>query len=517
MNQFLRLLGALLGVAAWVTVPVCGQGVRFSQRYPLTPGVGLSLAVSALPTPTGYLVGGDVLTPAFTRELWLAQLDSAGTLTRQRIYRSDSASYGGRALLALPSGEYVQAVVKSTYGTILRRNAMLWWYNAQGDSLRATSYPAAPYGMIPNYVCRVASGGFVIVGSIAQTPNANYTFSDWFAIGTDARGRERWRRTWHLLGDGFALNATAAPDGGALITGIARPQLQGGDPFFRNHLAAVKIDSVGTTEWQRVYADSTGGWSPVCLSDGGYLIGGFHLTMRTPVRALGRVSLYRLDSAGNLLRRRDYGPEMDVAQPMRMHQLPDSSLVLGGGSSDSSQLAATGGYYAVTGFGLKLCPDGDSVWWRTYRYYTNPYCNNYLWDLVPTPDGGFAGAGWLHGRAGGGASTEAWVFKTDADGYVTAGGAPSGVVCRPVGLPGEGDTPAPVQVWPNPAPDGRFRLGGALPGTAYRVLDALGRVVATGTVRAAEPELDLGAQAPGLYLLRLTWPGGRTGTCKLLR
>ena len=520
MKQLLHLVGALLVLlrGGLLSNEATAQ-VRFNQHHVFSPPAGYSFLDQIRPRTGGYItIGNRTITAGGMRELLVTLLDTVGTVTSQRVYAHDSVSYTGGmagALIALPTGGYVQSGQQQDFRWNQRRRAMLWWFDEQGDTVRTTTYSAPPHSLYANHVCRLASGGFVLVGSVTRPRNSVGGFSDWFAIGTDARGRERWRRTWHLLGDGLALNATATPDGGALITGIARPQLQWTDYFYRNHMAAVKIDSTGTTEWQRVYADSTEGTAAYCVP-GGYVIGGSYVYLRTPVRTLERVALYRLDSVGNLLSRRDYGPEMDNATSMRMHQLADGSLVLGGISSDASQRPTTG-VSAITGFALKLCPDGDSVWYRTYRYYSNPNCNNYLWDFVPTPDGGFAGAGFLHARAAGGLAAEAWVFKTDADGYVTAGGAPSGVVCRPVGLPGEGDTPAPVQVWPNPAPDGRFRLGGALPGTTYAVLDATGRVVATGTVRAAEPELDLGAQAPGLYLLRLTWPNGRTGTCKLIR
>ena len=173
------------------------------------------------------------------------------------------------------------------------------------------------------------------------------------------------------------------------------------------------------------------------------------------------------------------------------------------------------------GFGLKVCADGDSVWYREYRQLTGIQSSNYLQDLIPTPDGGFAGAGFLHPRAPNvGTPSEAWLFKTDANGYLQAGGAPPTVVCPPppvgVGLP-EPAPDAAVEVWPNPSADGHFTVGGLGAGATLTVCDALGRLVWRRVARGAEVGVDLGRRPAGLYLLRVTRADGRIVTKKLLR
>lgn len=76
---------------------------------------------------------------------------------------------------------------------------------------------------------------------------------------------------------------------------------------------------------------------------------------------------------------------------------------------------------------------------------------------------------------------------------------------------------AAPDVYPNPAPDGRFTIRATQPGARYTVLDAVGREVATGALTGPETALDLRHQPPGLYLLRLTGPDGRTATRQLVR
>jgi hypothetical protein len=95
-------------------------------------------------------------------------------------------------------------------------------------------------------------------------------------------------------------------------------------------------------------------------------------------------------------------------------------------------------------------------------------------------------------------------------------------VCRerlpygPLGV--QQERAAALAVYPNPAPDGRFRLSGTA-GATVAVLDALGRAVQRPTMAAEAPEqaLDLSAQPPGVYFLRLTWPDGGQLTRRLVR
>ncbi len=83
-----------------------------------------------------------------------------------------------------------------------------------------------------------------------------------------------------------------------------------------------------------------------------------------------------------------------------------------------------------------------------------------------------------------------------------------------------GVAPAPavvaVEVYPNPAPGGRFTLH-APAGAHLTVTDALGRVVLTQVAVAGRAVVDLSAQAAGIYALRLTWPDGRTATRRLVK
>jgi hypothetical protein len=97
-----------------------------------------------------------------------------------------------------------------------------------------------------------------------------------------------------------------------------------------------------------------------------------------------------------------------------------------------------------------------------------------------------------------------------------------------VGLPeAAAPTGVGVEVWPNPAPDGRFGVRILTPqpplrgrGGAFNlvVLDAVGRVVWRSTATAGtEVVVDLSHQPAGVYSLQTQWPDGQTRTNRLIK
>ena len=447
--------------------------------------------------------------------------DTAGQITSTRFYEdAQSAYYVGYAgsVLRLTDGGFVVSGSRVTAGPYGR--IKLWRFNSVGDSLWTTTY-FQPTNLLSASVRQLANGDFIVVGACEKSGLTGY--HDWFALRTDSLGVERWRRTYSLLDNGQALSVLPTPDGGALLTGYARVQSPGSPPggFYRNEMAAVKIDAAGTAQWQRTYGDSTDVGAPALPAPGGgYVVGGVRLLRRYRFQHfLEQAALYWLDSLGNLVRWRSYGPAEGLYRTYSLLAQPGGGYVLAGVTEDSSQYATTN-FLAPIGFAAKVCTDGDLVWYREYRHLTGPRSSNYLSELRPTPDGGFVGAGFLFAAPPDGGTDDAWLFRTDSAGYVLAGGAPPGVRCRPVGVPeaGGAEEGAGVAVWPNPALDGWVRVRLPRPGARYALTDALGREVAAGRLREAEEELNLRHLPPGLYLLRLTPEADhRTYTYKLIR
>ena len=165
---------------------------------------------------------------------------------------------------------------------------------------------------------------------------------------------------------------------------------------------------------------------------------------------------------------------------------------------------------------FKLCPNGDSLWYRTHLMM--PHSDNYLRGLAATPDGGFVAAGFLHVTAPDTGTPDAWVFKVDSAGYLQAGGAPVGVTCRPLGsgsaaADAADAAEAVAALYPNPTA-GPVTLAYAVPAGAggahvVVVVDAVGRhcgryPLASGR---AETAFSVAALPAGVYTYRVLIDG----------
>ncbi|MBC7447360.1 MAG: T9SS type A sorting domain-containing protein [Hymenobacteraceae bacterium] len=390
----------------------------------------------------------------------------------------------------------------------ITRSMMLWRFTAAGDTLWTRQWYRGE-GETAHSLCILPDGGFALIGAIA-TGLANGAAVELSLTRTDSAGNLLWWRTYDNLLQNKGFTISVCPDGGFLLGGYSY-DLSQTDSF------VVKTDSLGNVEWQRSFGSPTqddGGTTVLALRDGTYLAIADVGTRVVNSDQLRRHIVYHLDSAGRTLSARRYGPEGTANELYAAHELADGSVILAG------QQSRPDGSRRPEALVLKLCPDGEEVWSRTYRLLDGPDSHNYLRDLRRTADGGFVAAGFLFAfPPDTGTTTTGWVFRLDSAGYVQAGGTPPPVRCRPVGLPApaEGAPASGVAVWPNPASDGRFAVRASRPGARYVVADALGRVVAAGALAGGETPLDLRAQPAGVYVLRLSWPDGRAVRRRLVR
>ncbi len=513
MLRLLTIIGALLVF----TVPSQAQ-TYFNGRYTTRIGTTSyqSGLTSVIVTDSGSVACGQTLDYPYLGQatLTLRFFDSTGRQTHIKYHGSPTIStYSpfGSSLINIPGRGFAMPGAYSVRQPFMNR-ALLWRFNAQGDTLWTRKYPSVS-NQIVYAGCRTRDGGFTLFGNVRQNNQV-----DFLLIRTDSMGHKLWEQTYDrgYYDSGSAISQTS--DGGFLLVGSTLYQNNGNDI----DTYVVKTDSLGNRLWERTFsgslaAGSDGALAGAVLRDGSYVVAG--LVERGIINGISQTRniLYKLSSQGQLLWEREIGPSLYPLEAYAVHELPDGSLVVGGQQGDSTNATPAGNAFAE-GFVYKVCADGDSVWYRSYKLLTGGRSSNYIRDLRPTPDGGFVGAGFAFPQAPDTGVQDGWVFKLDSAGYLQAGGTPPTRVCpRPqVGLPHDEAATQPVAIWPNPAPDGRFTL--QAPGaTTYTVADALGREVAHGTVRAGENALDLSRHPSGLYLLRLIWPDGRLVIRRLVR
>jgi hypothetical protein len=490
----------------------------FNERYPLASGY--SAALTILPVANGYwFAGAAQLTPASSLSLILQKLDPVGGMSGplKTFTQSGVDFYAGTGPVFLPMTDGGMALMGSSIRNGgLTGHGQLWRFNAQGDTLWSRIYSDPVVALIFRGGCHLPDGGYALVGETAVVNSSSRDYVDVLLLRTDSLGHELWRRSYHqgYFDTGKFLLPTS--DGGLLISGTTYAFSPGTTRQADGML--IKVDSLGREQWRTLFG---GSWvdigGPILPTPGGGCVMGG--TSSDTIGLFGqwatKPTVFWFDSAGTLVRERAYGPGRPSTGTLCFLPLADGGYLLGGQVTDTARAPIDGGGNAE-GFLVRVCADGDSVWYRTYKKVTGSFSDNYLRDIGLAPDGGFVGAGFVAPRFPDTGTQDAWVFKTDANGYLQAGGAPPGGVCRPLGLPPELEL-GTVSLWPNPSPDGRYQLTVELPDAQGLVTDALGQVVWQGAITGAATVIDLSRQAAGLYVLRLTWPTGQSVTKKLVR
>jgi len=321
------------------------------------------------------------------------------------------------------------------------------------------------------------------------------------------------------------------PDGGYILTGNYNK-----DCIVANMRSfLLKIDSMGTIEWRRTYANYYTFYDIEVAADSGYFVpssnnmsgplivskfdkyGVFQWKVFVNVNAnssypmdvsidnnyLYVVSAYWKDYSNNL--RAITLAKVDVSNHIKLweknyylfHSLQCQSLhqAIGVEALPNGDIVVSGTVRKYgndySGFLFKLNSNGDSLWAKTYNFSTAATAKCQLNDMLPTKDGGFLGVGYYYTYT---AST-AWMFKTDKNGTVGFENTPFESLRAHGG-----------KIYPNPALDyTTLSYNCRFENMTYSIVDINGRVLYSHqleTIEAAETNevlIDLQSLSPGNY------------------
>jgi hypothetical protein len=354
-------------------------------------------------------------------------------------------------------------------------------------------------------------------------------------------------------------------DGKIIITGDARIW-NAIEQNHKTHLILMHLDTLGNKIWEHSYPPKSGfnllqGVNLIATKEGGYAVGGVGGTSMSVSNS--ESFLLITDSFGNRIRERyfesvDYGntvltihqkadsnfivvygkryeigssifgpsslfttiEELDYSSlqtiwskdylqghlnqraPLVLIPQNDSVLLISGIYKPDGNDWFTGDYAFQLGFIFAITENGDSLWYRDYGSFTEPFEYNYLNHIAVTSDGGIVGAGRTETRRSpfnGAPGMHAWLFKADSIGCLYPG-------CDTVYHTAP-NLPIAFRVYPNPVNPGQSLTITApdLSQATATLYNAMGQAVATaqlvfeaGTSTLATPQL-----SSGLYLLHL--------------
>lgn len=352
---------------------------------------------------------GDIVDSRGATDVWIARVDSKGTIIWQQNY-GGSHNDAAVDIQLTPDGGYVfLAITSSSDGDVLGYRGgdddiwlvkldavgQIQWQRCLGGpgreighSLRAT--PDGGY-VIGGYV--TADGGDV--SGHHGTNNAN----DVWVVKTDANGVIEWQHCYG--GNGSDDLTTVIPDSGGGYIFSATVESVDGDVncshYANEDVWLVKLDATGQIEWQNCAGGDAGEVAAGLLqtTDGGYVIAGIEYSDDLPgTHGLGGDGwVVKFDAAGQLSWQRCLGgSDMDRLQAIM--ETPDGFIVAGSTQSNNGDVCTNKGSGDL--FLLKLNSDGTTAWKNTYGGSSDDAANA----LCFSSDGGIVAGGFSSSNDG---------------------------------------------------------------------------------------------------------------------
>ncbi len=251
--------------------------------------------------------------------------------------------------------------------------------------------PGDDYGY---YAEQTDDGGYILIGT--QNPSGR---DDIWLIKTDENGTAEWTKLYGSYNWDYGECVHQTSDGGYVIFGYT-------DEFYPAYYNGwlLKTDQYGDTLWSKVYTGEmyhfikSGLELPV---GNGYVFTGYtKLSAGSPED----IWVVRTDLNGDTVWTASFGG-MEREFAFSVARADNGYLYVAG-------MTESFGAGESDGLVIKLTPDGDSVWAKTYG---GPG-SDYLYDIKETNDGGFIIAGSTGSFGHMNNYQDAWLIKINSDG-----------------------------------------------------------------------------------------------------
>ena len=316
---------------------------------------------------------------------YLVKTAENGTLEWQRSFHRGTLPAGFQAVTSTTDGGYAAAgwteYVPST-GIIA---SYLIKTNASGDTLWTRVYPFTVHGLA-SALQQTTDGGFIMTGEVN---------SQLYVMKTNTNGDTTWVRIFPGNGHGTSVQQTS--DGGFIVLGW------GQDSFIR-YLKFVKLDSTGTTQWQKTFGETNNfSYSGAVRQtiDGGYIISGDYAA---GVGGGSQAYMIKTNAVGDTTWTRKYFPP-GYHHGASVSQTFDGGYIVAGVAGPNVNVQDA--------FLMKTNENGDSVWAKTF----GGGGQDRALSVVQTSDGGYAFSGETNSSGAG--LADVWLVKGDASGFVT--------------------------------------------------------------------------------------------------
>ncbi|MFK5855113.1 MAG: T9SS type A sorting domain-containing protein [Bacteroidota bacterium] len=392
---------------------------RFNFQYPWE----FDGSVNAIEISDGYIVNGatgDSLA-SFWHRLAIAKVDFEGNLLWTKTWGDTISRYffADRGSLISSNNAYYSTGSKKTNfnNDISYSESFLTKYNSSFDTLWTSYFSKvnAPYDTV--YICRNfidTDDGFIFTGTFQRD---EYQTIGTFLIKTDTLGNKIWERIFtdstHYI-HGVSIIQTS--DGGYAIGNyrwVLGPYgVSIGDPYI------IKTDNLGNVEWElNVGGPYQDGSAILCNSPSGKIICASRIDVDSIYYDIykSRVQLLEISNNGIIVAQNQYCDPLIHRTVTNIKSTQTNGYIVSGKTNETDFETEP----FTMGYLLRVDSSYDSIWYRQYGICMGADSHNTLYDVLPTSDGGFLGAGYCLPVLPDTGTQDVWIIKVDSMGCTT--------------------------------------------------------------------------------------------------
>lgn len=269
------------------------------------------------------LASGDLLAMTTTypqRDLIVARLNALGDTSWVRVFDLPSVLCMAWDALEVNNGDLLIAshTHQAVYLTRLDATGNLVWshgYRGSQVSTATLSQPRIGLRMTPD-------SALIVAATLAYS---NATESECFLMKTDLNGNVAWARFMGGTDEDCLRDVQGTADGGCLAIGYHW--------ITDRHMLAIKVDSLGQTEWARIFMTTSNlnARGLVSTNDGRYVITGDQGTLAPGF-------MMKIDDQGSLFWSNQYDPQTMFVDVERSGQGAACALTYTGGAHYAAAL-----------------------------------------------------------------------------------------------------------------------------------------------------------------------------------
>jgi hypothetical protein len=335
-------------------------------------------------------------------DIWAIRVSNSGDLVWQNCLGGTGSEIGYEVSLLNDALLTITGRTDSNNGDVIRNNRGIdqWVVNlATSNNLilqktfGGTSIKAK--NIFNKAVYTPTDKGSIAVGYTNSYLLQDYKGKDDFYVSKfDSVGAVKWQKTFGGTEIDIATSICMSKDGGYVIAGYTLSD-DGDiiDAIGEYDGWVIKIDSVGTLEWQQSYGGVADDFfqSVISASDGGYVLSGHSFS--SDGDALGNKGdadfwVIKISETGSVIWKKLYGgTESDISKVV-INSPDNGYYVVGNSYSENGDVKLNKGIEDILAF--KLNKDGNLIWQQSFGGAKNEEVNA----AIVTPDSSLVIVGW---------------------------------------------------------------------------------------------------------------------------